>query len=131
MNTIGSTTPTKPLAQQSQDVADGAANTAQGAIRSTQRAADQALDRLADKVEDVRSQAAPLLNKVTSQAEAAARRGMEAVRDTSQQLRERAMQASDMTVAYVKDEPIKAMLIAAATGALLMGLISLLGRSRD
>jgi ElaB/YqjD/DUF883 family membrane-anchored ribosome-binding protein len=132
MNTIGSTTtPTKPLAQQSQDIADGAASTAQGAIRSTQRAADQALDRLSDKVEDVRSQAAPLLNKVTSQAEAAARRGMEAVRDTSQQLRERAMQASDMTVAYVKDEPIKAMLIAAATGAMLMGIISLLGRSRD
>ena len=42
---------------------------------------------------------------------------MEAVRDTSQQLRERALQAQDMTVAYVKDEPIKAMLIAAATGA--------------
>jgi len=31
----------------------------------------------------------------------------------------------------VKDEPIKAMLIAAATGALLMGLITLLSRSRD
>jgi ElaB/YqjD/DUF883 family membrane-anchored ribosome-binding protein len=36
-----------------------------------------------------------------------------------------------MTVAYVKDEPIKAMLIAAATGALLMGLITLISRSRD
>ncbi len=131
MNTIGSSTPTKPLAQQSQDIADSAASTAQDAIRSTQRAADQALDRLSNKVDEVRSQAAPLLNKVSSQAEAAARRGMEAVRDTSQQLRERAQQAQDMTVAYVKDEPIKAMLIAAATGALLMGIISLLGRSRD
>jgi len=131
MNTIGTSTPSKPLAQQSQDIADSAAGTAQNAIRSTQRAADQALDRLSDKVDEVRSQAAPLLNKVSSQAEAAARRGMEAVRDTSQQLKERAQQAQDMTVAYVKDEPIKAMLIAAATGALLMGLISLLGRSRD
>jgi ElaB/YqjD/DUF883 family membrane-anchored ribosome-binding protein len=130
MNTIGSNT-TKPPAQQSQDMADSAAGSAQAAIRSTQRASDQALDRLSDKVEDVRSQAAPLLNKVTSQAEAAARRGMEAVRDTSQQLRERALHASDMTVSYVKDEPIKAMLIAAATGALLMGIISMLGRSRD
>ena len=43
----------------------------------------------------LRSQAAPLLNRVTSQAEAAARRGIEAVRDTSQQLRERALRASD------------------------------------
>jgi ElaB/YqjD/DUF883 family membrane-anchored ribosome-binding protein len=130
MNTIGSTT-TKPLAQQTQDVADTAAAGAQSAIRSTQRATDSALDRMSDKVDELRSQAAPILNKVTSQAEAAARRGMDAVRDTSQQLRDKAVQASDMTVAYVKDEPIKAMLIAAATGALLMGIISLLSRSRD
>jgi len=130
MDTIGSTT-NKPMGQQGQDMADNAANSAQGAIRSTQRAADQTLDRLSDKVDEVRSQAGPLLNKVTSQAEAAARRGMDAVRDTSQQLREKALQAQDLTVAYVKDEPIKAMLIAAATGALLMGIVSMLGRSRD
>jgi ElaB/YqjD/DUF883 family membrane-anchored ribosome-binding protein len=129
--TMGNNTGTKPLGQQAQDMGDNAASTAQGAIRSTQRTADQTFDRLSDKVDDLRNQAQPMLNKVTSQAEAAARRGMEAVRDTSQQLRERALQAQDMTVAYVKDEPIKAMLIAAATGAVLMGLISMLGRSRD
>lgn len=132
MNTMGNDTGTKTQAQQAQDMGDDAASAAQGAIRSTQRTADQALDRLSGTVEDLRNKAAPVLNKVSSQAEAAARRGMEAVRDTSQQLRERALQAQDMTVAYVKDEPIKAMLIAAATGAVLMGLISMLaGRSRD
>ena len=121
----------KPLAQQAQDVADQAASSAQGTIRTTQRAADDAMNGLSDKVEELRSQAAPLLNRVSSQAEAAARRGMEAVRDTSQQLRDRALRASDSTVGYIKDEPIKSMLIAAATGALLMGLISLMTRSRD
>ena len=121
----------KPLAQQAQDVADQAASSAQGTIRTTQRAADDAMNGLSDKVEELRSQTAPLLNRVSSQAEAAARRGMEAVRDTSQQLRDRAMRASDSTVGYIKDEPIKSMLIAAATGALLMGLISLMTRSRD
>ena len=132
MDTMGNSTGTKSPAQQAQDMGDDAASTAQGAIRSTQRATDQALGRLSETVEQARSKAGPMMNKVTSQAEAAARRGMEAVRDTSQQLRERAMQAQDMTVAYVKDEPIKAMLIAAATGAVLMGLISMLaGRSRD
>lgn len=125
-----SSTP-KPLGQTGKDLADNTANSAQGAIRSTQRTADQALDKLSDKVDDMRDQAAPVLNKMSTQAEAAAKRGIEAVRDTSQQLREKAMQASDMTVAYVKDEPIKAMLIAAATGALLMGIVSMLGRSRD
>src|SRR4029077_16685956 len=69
---------------------------------------------------------------VSSQAEAAARRGIEAVRDTSQQLREKALRASDSAVGYVKDEPIKAMLIAAATRALLMRLVALLSRhARD
>jgi ElaB/YqjD/DUF883 family membrane-anchored ribosome-binding protein len=110
---------------------DNAADSAQGAIRSTQRATDQALGRLSEKVEGMRSKAGPMLNKVASQAEAAARRGMDAVRDTSQQVRDRAIQGKDMTVAYVQEEPIKAMLIAAATGALLMGLITLLSRSRD
>ena len=127
MNTASS----KPLAEQGQEAADKAAGQAQSAIRSTQRAADSALDNLSAKVDEAREQAAPLLSRVSSQAEAAARRGIEAVRDTSQQLREKALRASDSAVGYVKDEPIKAMLIAAATGALLMGLIALMSRSRD
>ena len=71
-------------------MADKAAGTAQSAIQSTQRAADSAFDTLSSKVEDLRGQAAPLINRVSAQAEAAARRGIEAVRDTSQQLREKA-----------------------------------------
>jgi ElaB/YqjD/DUF883 family membrane-anchored ribosome-binding protein len=130
MNTVTGSSSTN-LSQSSQDALDKGASSAQSTVRSTQRAADSAFDTMSDKIDEARSQVAPVLSKVSSQAEAAARRGMEAVRDTSQQLRERAVQASDMTVAYVKDEPIKAMLIAAATGALLMGIISMMGRSRD
>lgn len=129
MNNMSSTP--MSLGQKGEDTADQVAGTAQSAIRSTRSAADSALDALSSKVEGVRSQAGPVLSKVTSQAEAAARRGIDAVRDTSHQLREKAVHASDVTVAYVKDEPIKAMLIAAATGALLMGLISMMSRSRD
>lgn len=123
--------PSKPVADQAQDTADQTAASAQSAVRSTQRATDQAFDAVSSKIEDVRNAAGPALSKVTSQAEAAARRGMEAVRDTSQQLRERALRAQDSTVGYIKDEPIKSMLIAAATGAMLMALVSLMGRSRD
>ena len=129
MNTVSGTT--NNLSQQGQDALDKGASSAQSAVRSTQRAADSAFDAMSEKIDEARGQVAPMLSKVSSQAEAAARRGMDAVRDTSQQLREKAVHAQDMTVAYVKDEPVKAMLIAAATGALLMGLISLMGRSRD
>jgi len=117
----------KTFGQPATNVADEAAESADNAIRNTQRRADEAFDSLSSKVEDLRNQAA----RVSSQAEAAARRGMEAVRDGSQQLRERAQRATDQTVAYVKDEPIKSMLIAAATGAVLMALVSLMGRSRN
>jgi ElaB/YqjD/DUF883 family membrane-anchored ribosome-binding protein len=129
MNMPSSTT--KPFGQTPTNVGDQAANAADNAIRSTQRTADEAFDALSNKVDDLRSQAAPLINRVSAKAEDAAKRGLEAMRDSSQQLREKAQLASESTVAYVKDEPVKAMLIAAATGALLMGLVSLMGRSRD
>lgn len=131
MNVTSPGNPNRPLADQASQGVDQLAQKADDAIRSTQRSADGAFDTLSDKVEDARAQTGPALSKVATQAEAAARRGMAAVRDSSQQLRERAVQASDHTVAYIKDEPVKSMLIAAATGAALMGLISLMGRSRD
>jgi len=50
----------------------------------------------------------------------------------AEQIRQKARSASASTMAYVQNEPVKAMLIAAASGALLMGLIALLARpSRD
>jgi ElaB/YqjD/DUF883 family membrane-anchored ribosome-binding protein len=129
MNMPSSTT--KPFGQTATNVADQASNSADSAIRSTQRTADEAFDALSNKVDDLRSQAAPLINRVSAKAEDAAKRGLEVMRDSSQQLREKAQMASESTVAYVKDEPVKSMLIAAATGAVLMGLVSLMGRSRD
>jgi ElaB/YqjD/DUF883 family membrane-anchored ribosome-binding protein len=119
-----------PLGQQAAGVADHAAESATSAIRTTQNVANEAFDRLSDKVEDARSRAAPLLDRLTTQAEMAARRGADVVRDTSAQLRERAVHASDTTVGYIRNEPVKSMLIAAATGAALMALIGLLSRSR-
>ena len=56
---------------------------------------------------------------------------IDGVRDTSHQLRIKAEHASDHTVRYVQHEPVKAMLMAAATGAALMALVSLISRSRS
>jgi ElaB/YqjD/DUF883 family membrane-anchored ribosome-binding protein len=120
----------KPVGQQASNLADQAADSASSAIRSTQNVANAAFDRLNDQVDRARDHAAPLLNRLSSQAESAARRSADAVRETSAQLRERALRAQDTTVGYIKDEPVKAMLIAAATGAVLMALIGLMSRSR-
>ena len=134
--------PSKTYGQAATDVgdqisstADNAARSAQqgidSAARSAQHGIDSAANALSSKLEDVRGQAEPLINRVSAQAEAVARRGIDAMKDGSQQLRDKALRATDSTVAYVKDEPVKAMLIAAATGAVLMGLVSLMGRSRN
>lgn len=128
---MASTSESKPYTSTANDYADKATQKADDAIKSTQRMANDAMDSLSDKVEDMRSQAGPTINRIATQAEDAARRGIAAVKENTQQLREKAMQATDTTVTYIKDDPIKAMLIAAATGAALMALVSMMGRSRD
>lgn len=119
------------LADQTSNLVDHAADKADGAIRSTQRVANDTLDSLSGSVQDIRQKASPALSRATEQASAYAQRGLDSVREASQQLRDRAARASDSTVGYVRDEPVKAMLIAAATGAALMALMSLLGSSRS
>ena len=52
-------------------------------------------------------------------------------REMAEQVRQRALQASDRAKAYARDEPMKSLLIAAAAGAVLMGLVSLMVRSDD
>ena len=62
-------------------------------------------------------------------ANAFLRSGVDTVLHTSQQLSEGAQSATAKTVHYIQDEPIKAVLIAAATGAALMALVSMMSRS--
>ena len=107
-----------------QAIADKASTSVDCAIRSTQRVTNDAFDGMSDGVQTLRQQVAPALDRANDMAQ----RGVNSVRDSAQQLRDRAMRASDTTVSYIKDEPVKAMLIAAATGAGLMALLRLLAR---
>jgi ElaB/YqjD/DUF883 family membrane-anchored ribosome-binding protein len=101
------------------------AQSADEAIQSTQRMVHEALDNLADTVHDVRRQASPVMHRANERAIAVARRGVDAVRNSSQRLRYQAGRAADGTVDYVKHEPVKSVLFAAAAGATLMALIGL------
>lgn len=65
------------------------------------------------------------LNGHVEHASSLMHRGMESVRHTSQQLRDDARRAGDNTVTYIKQEPVKSVLLAAATGAALMALVNL------
>lgn len=117
---------TKPFSQTNnlEDQADSA-------LRSTQHSAHEAIDSLSDKAQELKDQAAPVLNRVAAKAEELARRSADVARERAEAIKERAMRSSDATIGYIKDEPLKAILIAAATGAALMALVTLLGRNRD
>ena len=110
--------------------ADRAAVSADHAIKSTQEVLNHALDRLSDDVHGLQQQASPMVDRATSQAQALARNGMARVRSTSQQLRDSVQDSTNNARGYIRDEPVKSVLIAAAAGAALVGLLSLLGHNR-
>ncbi len=108
------------------NVVDQAAAAANQGIAATHHA----LDGLAGGVQSLRDQASPRLDSAKTQASDMLHRSMDALRDGSHQVRAKAHQASESTTHYIQEEPVKAVLIAAATGAVLMALVSLLTRSR-
>ena len=113
----------------SPNIIDHVADSTSQAIHNTQKVAVEALDGLDSSVQSLRDQAAPKLDAVTHRASELAHQSVQSVRDTGRRLRDSAVHVSEGTVQYVRDEPVKSMLIAAATGALLMALVSLLARS--
>lgn len=119
------------MSDKSGHLIEQASNSADHAIRATQQAATGVVDSAASSLQDLRHRTAPMLERASEQVNAMAHRGMDSVRETSHQLRVKAEHASDSTVNYIREEPVKAVLIAAATGAALMALVSLVARSRD
>jgi ElaB/YqjD/DUF883 family membrane-anchored ribosome-binding protein len=100
-------------------IGDAAAQSAEQAIKSTQNFANGALDGLSNTVKDLQEQVASLAGC-----------SLDGMREGSQKIREQAQHASDKTLGYIKHEPLKAVLVAAATGAVLMALIGLMSKSR-
>ncbi len=119
-----------PANQNSSRLADQIADSAEHAIQATQQATNSALDSLSGSVQGIRNQAGPLLANVTGQANQLLQSGKDAVRTASHQVTDAALNARDGAVSYVKEEPVKALLIAAATGAALMALVSMMSHSR-
>lgn len=99
-------------------------NSADRASERSRDVANQTFDQLANAVESARSSAVPAIERLTSGAESMAHRSIEMARAKSQQMREQANLATEKTVGYVRQEPVKSLLIAAAAGALLSFLLS-------
>ena len=100
------------LARSSVDKAEQAVSATKTAVSNTAAALNDGLDQLQQS-----SQSALL--SAASQADELARKGMEQARRASSAIRETAQETGDRTVAYIRDQPVKSVLIAAAAGALI------------
>ena len=88
-------------------------------------------DKAADKVQGGIRDAGAALTKTVGRAQAMGRQGIDAVSDAAQRAQEIASDTSDSIIRYTKKNPVKALLIAAASGALIVSVIQLLKPSRD
>jgi ElaB/YqjD/DUF883 family membrane-anchored ribosome-binding protein len=119
------------VVDQATNTAERLADSADQALKSTRRMANDTLDQVESAVDSARGNIQPVIAKLATQAESLARRGIDAVRDGASQVRERATGFGDMTVRYVRDEPVKSLLIAAAAGAAVAALMSFMNSRRN
>jgi len=97
-------------------------NAAENTARQAGYAAQQGMERVSETLGEARAHTGEALRSLAHGTEELAHRGMDVVRDKSLQVR-------DNTAHYIQDEPMKSMLIAAAVGATLMGLVAMFSRS--
>ncbi len=109
--------------QTAQDRLEDVARQAQNGVHAGQSYAHQAVDRLADSATDWTHQAAPVVHRLTERATDLANHGIDWMRDRSDRVRTEVARASDRTVGYVRDEPARSLLMAAAAGAVIFALV--------
>jgi ElaB/YqjD/DUF883 family membrane-anchored ribosome-binding protein len=122
---------TSNFAKTGQGLADKAADKAQSGIQGAQDTVKDVGNALSGKIEDVRSEAGTAVNRGSKRVQSMGKQGLDAITDMASQARDVASNASESIVAYTKKNPVKALAIAAASGALLYAAIKALSPSRD
>ncbi len=118
---------TNDFSKQGQELADKATNKVQGGIQDAKRTVNRAADQLSRKADELGSESKPWIKKAAQQTNAFA----QSVGDATQRMRATASQASESVTEYTKGNPLKALLIAAASGVVLATLFNIVVRSRD
>ena len=93
--------------------------------------ARETMDQTLDAASDTLASASEGVAKVREAAEPLVRGARDSAREAADQLRDRATRASDSMAKYIRDEPVKSVLIASVAGAAIVALASLLGDSRQ
>ena len=121
-------TSTNQLHQNVDHLADQASSTANQAIAATQRTANDVIDKVHDKVDGMRDSANGAFVRAASQVDEVARRGVERALQVSADARQQLNRATERSVVYIQDQPVKSVLIALAAGAALATVLGALRR---
>jgi ElaB/YqjD/DUF883 family membrane-anchored ribosome-binding protein len=128
MNTTGDNT---NLTDQGKDLANKAADKIQAGLQDAKSLGEEARDQFSGKGKTLARNVEHSIDKVTGKAQGLAKQGRGTIDTAVQQVRDTAADMSDSLTTYTKDNPGKALLMAAASGALLVALIRALTPSRD
>jgi ElaB/YqjD/DUF883 family membrane-anchored ribosome-binding protein len=107
----------------SQALADKAADKARSGMRSAYDNTKDARSVLTSEMDDLRNEAGSTLIRVAERAQSMARQGLDSIAETVSHARDAVFDTSDSLVAYTKKNPVKALALAVATGALLYAVL--------
>lgn len=105
-------------------------NGAEKALDDTRSLASEALHQAEEKVRSLRGSVDPVVDRLASQAQKLARQSLDMASDASERAQRSVSRYADATTRYVSNEPVKAVLIAAAVGAAVALLVAS-ARRRD
>jgi hypothetical protein len=125
------TTIADSFAKTAKALADKAANKAQAGIRGAQESVKVGGNALSSKVGDIHDNAVPALVEAAGRAQSTAQQSFDVISDVADQARDMAASATDSIVSYTKKNPVKALAIAAASGAALYAAIKAFRSYRD
>ena len=115
------------IADSAQNATAKMADKAERTVESARLYANEALDKADAKVRSLREDVQPAIDAVSARVHDMAARSKAVAAETSAQAREKLHDVTDKTSAYVSEQPLKSMAMAAAAGA---ALALLMGRRR-
>jgi ElaB/YqjD/DUF883 family membrane-anchored ribosome-binding protein len=121
----------KNFGKQGQDLVDKTADKVQNGIRTAQDAANRGADKLSEGVDSVRRNTGRTLENTADKARSAANQAMDSLDGASKTMRATIADVGDSVLTYTQDNPVKAILISAAVGAIIATAVTTLSRARD
>lgn len=112
------------LAESANAATDKIAHKAESTVESARAFANEALDKADTKVRTLREDIKPAIDAISARVHDMTEHGKSACAQTTAQAREKFNQVSNKASAYVSEQPMKSVAIAAAAGAVLAMLLS-------